>query len=213
MCRFKIRECIRRNILKESSDYFDVKREKSTFNSNFKESGEEEHHNEDIDGNETDHETESPTENYPIIRIGRLFHIENHLQAQLRRFINGLFSNFIDFPAHFKNCFCFLFRIKSVETQATNDSENANENHEENNESTERVHQEQDEEQNSVLQTIFQINNIETNRQVNETTYEQTDQSHSESFSDEDIIQLDRDESDKGKQKCFLHLMWLFVYF
>lgn len=94
LCRFKIRECIRRNILREVSDYFDVKREKSTFNPNLKESGEREHHNEEIYASDTEHESESPTENYPIIRIGRLFHIENHLQAQLRRFMNGLFSNF-----------------------------------------------------------------------------------------------------------------------
>ena len=94
LCRFKIRECIRQNILREVSDYFEVKREKSTFNPNLKESVEGEHQSEDVYTSDTEPETESTAENYPIIRIGGLFHIENHLQTQLRRFINGLFCNF-----------------------------------------------------------------------------------------------------------------------
>jgi len=93
LCRFKVRECIRQNILCEVSDYFDVKREKSTFNPNLKESVEGEHRSEEVYTSDTE-STESTSENYPIIRIGRLLNIENHLQAQLRRFINGLFCNF-----------------------------------------------------------------------------------------------------------------------
>ena len=117
LCRFRIRECIRQNILREVSDYFDVKREKSTFNPNLKESVEEERHSDEVYTSDTENETESPSENYPIIRIGRLFHIENHLQAQLRHFMNGLFSNFRFKSFNLSYPFCtnksFLFEFSN----------------------------------------------------------------------------------------------------
>jgi hypothetical protein len=100
MCRYKIRQTLRKSIENEHSDYYKISREKSTFNSKLKLSYEENESSDESTTSDREEEDDDDerNEDFPLTRFERLFrnrHINNvhennmNFENQLRLMIYG----------------------------------------------------------------------------------------------------------------------------